>query len=130
MRFVSGRIWQCVLTLANMWFSNCVGNQTPVVELVTTWHTGHGRCVVGVTVFWSCVVSFMLRPLDHMAVTTETNCCRCFQSDRQLCCDARTCELCVGQTRHQIVRSSGQDAPQLVDRRFDNCVCCRSPAEA
>jgi len=86
MRFVSSCIWQCALTLANTWISDCVGNQTPVVELVTTWHTGHVRCVDGVTVFWSCVVSFTLRPLEHLAVldavTTETSCCRCFQSDR------------------------------------------------
>jgi hypothetical protein len=84
--FVSGCIWECVLTLANTWISDCVGNQTPVVELVTRWHTGLGRCVVGVIVFWSYVVSFMLRPLDYVAVldavTTETSCGGCFQSDR------------------------------------------------
>ena len=50
--------------------------------------------------------------------------------DRQFCCDARTCELCVVQTTHQTVRSSGQDAPQLVGPRFEKCVRCRSPAEA
>jgi len=101
---------------AGCWACNCVAHRT--------WPA------------WRChyVVSFTLRPLDHMAVldavTTETNCCRCFQSDRQLCCDAQTCELCVEETTHQIVRSSGQDTPQLVDPRFEKCVRCSSPAEA
>jgi hypothetical protein len=36
----------------------------------------------------------------------------------------------VEQTTHQTVRSSGQDAPQLVDPRFEKCVRCRSLAEA
>jgi hypothetical protein len=37
--------------VAKSWITDCVGNQTPVVEFVNTWQTLHSWCVFGVTVF-------------------------------------------------------------------------------